>query len=436
MQPDSPRPVFFRRDSTSNLVPELVLVPTVISLNQYFILQMAILAVLAFSAFLKSYRSTPTAKNFTYLPAIALLVVVALTFRDGPYRLALSYILVFFILLILSSAITRQSAYDSLLAGIVIYLTVNIVGWAVGFKSPSYAVRLGGYETTSPFFNERIVFPFTSSVNDIPYVAAALFLSVVAMVKIRRRPRWYLWFGSAAGLFVLLAANNRTALLLVVLLGGGLLLAPTFTRAIGPSMAAAALLLPFYLSLVEPLLQDARFLPGASFLIREGDSESLGTLQGRQGIWSGILSFWIDHFPGISSAIVGYGYQGHMASGAYLFVPEAASGGFSLRSAIHAHSSVLQASLDTGIIGATIILGTATFLVYRYGRDPELLPMFAMATTIMLSGVAERALTPGSGFLTAFLFIYLASCTPDSPGKVSEPPLPERRHASRNTLPR
>lgn len=405
---------FFTGAASSQLVPELVLIPFVASINQSEKARLGMLALLILTALVRSKAPGPaTARQFTYLPAVAFLVIVALTFRDDLYKTAAVFVMIFVILLVLANTITRQAAYDSLLAGIALYLVANVLGWLAGVESPSISARIGGFETTSPFFSQRIIFPFAVSINEAPYVAACLLVSIVALIRMRLRPRWYQWLGLPAAVFVLLASGNRTATIIMILLGAALLLVPRATRVAVPYLAGLGLLLPFYVSMLRPLLEYlADLLRANAFLSRGKGANQLVDFEGRQATWSGSIKFWTDHFPGIRPLFFGYGYQGHVKSGAYLFIPQDNSTFLRDRSSLHAHNSILQSLFDAGLIGAVLLFTITVLIVYRYGRSMERLPIFAAATVVAFSGVVEPSLTPGILHIEAFLILYLAFFTP------------------------
>jgi branched-subunit amino acid transport protein AzlD len=413
---------FFTSTSGAKLIPELVLVPFLVSFNLSYKLQIGMLAVLALTAFIRSHNAPARASEFTRLPATALLVVIALTFRDGQFKTASLYIAVFVVLLVVSLTITRKSAYESLLAGFILYLLANIVGWAAGFQSPGTTNRIGGYETSSLFFSQRIFFPFALSINETPYIGAAVLVAIIAMIKIRRRPSWYHWLGLLAAVFVLLGANNRTAVLLTAALGLSLALAPKATRAAGPYIIGISLLLPFYLVYTRPVFLGLQeYLRSNSFIVRGGSGRGIMGLEGRDVIWSASINFWSEHFPGVMQLLFGFGYQGHVKSGAYLYFPTSTTDFFRDRSTLHAHNSLLQALFDTGVVGAGILFAVVVLVVYRYGRSAELLPIFALTTMTALSGVVETNMAPGMGMSPAYLFLCLAFFVPAKAQKPDGP---------------
>jgi len=299
-----------------------------------------------------------------------------------------------------------------------LYIMANILGWMAGLESPNAAGRLSGFETSSPFFDKRIIFPLSSSINEPPYVAVAFLLAVIAMFKIGRERRWYHWLGAFASVFVLLAANNRATFLIAITLSGALVLAPKLMRIAAPYVAGTALLLPFLLSATAPVINYmATLLQDTNLLSRGRTDFTISEFEGRGPVWTGVVRFFSEQWStaglsGISSKLFGYGYQGQVNSGAYLFIPKASSQFLRERIYLHAHNSVLQAVLDVGLIGAVVLWIIAILILYRYGRQMKYLPIFVISLTIVLSGVFESSLVPGMNWIEFVILIYLAFFIP------------------------
>jgi hypothetical protein len=420
-------------DPKPYLVPELVLILLVVSIGRFLSAEMGnkaqlgLISALLVSAAIKAQRPPITASQMNYLPVFGLFLTVVFTFRDGPYSYAASLLLVFLIFFVLRPVFTPQSAFESLVAGMVLYLVANILGWMVGITSPHASARLVGFETSSPFFDERVIFPFAQSVNETPYVAAALFVAIIAMLKRRQRIFWYHWTGLLAAPFALLAANNRTAFIIVLVLASGVLVAPRATRLAAPFVAAFALLLPLLTNLTRPLTSYlAGVLDGSALLSRGGNQRSISTFEGREKIWDGITTYWmdlsLDGFNGISSVLFGHGLQGHVTSGAYLFIPQNFSTFLSDRTYLHAHNSILQESLDGGIVGATILWGVVIWVVYVFSRRTNLFPVLLLSLAVALSGSLEPTLAPGMNFILFYILIHLTFIASDTepPAEISQ----------------
>lgn len=411
-------------NSPIQLVPELVLFILVVSAGRFLAFRVEaklqigmILCLGLFALFRVNKAQTAVANSKNNLSALGILAIALLTFRDESYTQLATFFAAFITLYIISRVATRAAAYQSLIAGLSLYVIANIFGWLIGIKSPYSAYRLSGYETSSPFFGERITFPFSVSINETPYVAAALLLAILAMARTGERLHWHHWIGLFGGIFTLLAANNRTTVLLVFTLSFLIFAAPNIMRVSSPYLLSIALLLPLFISLARPALNFiAETLQDNFFLGRGGTLVSLGTLEGRTEIWDAFISFWSDQYArGLSegsSILFGYGSPGHTISGAYLYVPKAHSEFLRERTALHAHNSALQISLDAGLIGTALLLAVTIHLAYRYSRNPNLLPVFIVLVTFVLSGVLESSLAPGMKYLAIYVLIYLAFFEP------------------------
>lgn len=398
---------FFTERPTPRLAPILVVLPTVLSVRQSNTVTIAVLAALALFVLIRQVGAKP--QKVSYLPAILLLVCVGVTFRSDAYGIALLFVLAGFILFVAANSIPREVAYNSLLAGLTLYLVANVVGWQAGLQSPAAAIRIGGYNTEGGLFGDtRVFFPFTRAINEGSYVAATLIVAVVAMIKLRQKPRWYHLLGVIAGLVVLLAANSRTPMLVLVLVAGAILLIPRIARGAAPYVISGALTIPFVLGYLQPVFRSlATLAVEIPYLARGQNIDQVAGLGTRGTIWARSLSFWNNHVGSISDQWIGFGYNGHAKSGASAYYASGIGDFLTTRTALTMHNSVLQLLFDAGIIGAVILLVITVFAVYRYGRNPELLPMFAVVVMVALSGVSEVSLAPGLSQTPAFLLLYL-----------------------------
>jgi hypothetical protein len=394
-----------------------MLIPLLVSLKYTigYPLQIGILAVLGLFALMRSVggrnpsSSERRGGSFTWLPALPIIVVTALTFRAGDYRTALIFAAVIAILFVLANSITREVAYDSIVAGMMLYVVANVVGWAAGITNAvGTASRVGAYETNAFFFSKRVFFPFQTSLNESPYIAAAVVVYVLALVKLGRRTRWYHWAAVLAALLILDGSNSRGPLAFAIVLAVGIWFLPNALRAVAPFVVSGALLLPLYM-----------FQAGAGLrLFREWgviSSRSGGggnAFEGRQQFWEIGLSFWTQHFPGLLHFAIGYGYQGQVKSGLTYYFPLAYSEFLRDRRSLHLHNSVLQLMMDTGLLGAAILVIVSGYILFRYAQKIELLPMLAVAVMVVLSGVFEVNLVPGWGQVPVFILLCLAFFTP------------------------
>jgi hypothetical protein len=397
---------FFKQLPRAPLAVELVLFPLAISIRQDNRVTIALLAILLLLSAMWRQRSP---ERLNLVPTALFMVCVALVFWRGPFIFAGMYVLAAFVLVTTARAITRATAYASLLAGLSLYLVANVAGWLVGLQSASSSVRIGGYETSETLFgSRRVFFPFSLSINEPAFVASALILGVAAMISIRQKPTWYHWLGVGAGLVVITASNSRTPVLFAVPLILLLLIAPRITRVAAPYALCVAMLLPFLMQQLQPILNWVGGLIASNdYLSRGQNLEDLVGLSSRQVIWSRSIDYWDVHVTDSAHQLFGYGYFGHATSGASAGYTAGVGSFFSDRTAVSMHSPLLQTLFDAGLIGAAILLGITAYALYRYGRGAEMLPMLAVLLMLGLSATTEAILAPGFGNTPVFLLLYL-----------------------------
>jgi hypothetical protein len=403
------------------LALDLVALPLFISIRQNIRITVILLFALLLVSLLRPVISRADDSQdgklrLNLIPAILMMVCVALVFWRGTFIIAAIYVLAVLIMINTARTVTRATAYASLLAGLSLFVVGNTIGWLIGLRSPSSAVRLGGYETGGDFFSSRVFFPFAVSINEPAILAAALITAVAAMISLRQRIPWYLWLGSAAGALVIVASNSRAPILLAVPVIAFLLLAPRATRALAPYAVGFSMLLPFLMVQLQPLLNSlAEFVVSIPFLARTQNFKDIVGLSSRGDIWSRSIDYWSTHVTDTMHELIGYGYSGHSASGALRAYDTGSGGYFTDRAALTMHNSLLQTLFDTGLLGAAILLGVTMFTVYRYGRSSQLLPMLAVGLMLGLSAATEVILAPGFSNTPAFVLIYLAVFIPVRP---------------------
>jgi hypothetical protein len=322
------------------------------------------------------------------------------------------------VLVVTAKKVTRATAYESLLAGMALYLVANVAGWLIGIQSPAAAVRIGELGTSSALFGMRIIFPFAISINEPAFIAGAMISAVIAIIAIHLRPRWYLWLGSLAGVVVMLGSNSRTAVLVAAAVSVALLM-PRLARVAAPYVVASAMLLPFLLQVLLPIINAlAEFGASNSFMARGGTSQQLSGLGSRGIIWTKALDYWTAYVTDFTYQLFGYGYNGHVSSGAWLSFSSGVTY-INDRRALTAHNSVLQTVYDAGLIGSVILVGVVVYTIFRYSREANLLPLLAVGMNVAISAAVEVTLTPGFGCTAVLLLTYLAVFIPNKPNKVA-----------------
>jgi hypothetical protein len=397
---------FFQELPRTPMALELVAFPLAVSIRQDNRVTIALLLLLLFLSAMWHQRS---AERLNLIPTALFMVCVVLVFWQGPFTIAGMYVLAALILINTARAVSRATAYASLLAGLSLYLVSNVAGWLLGLQSASTTVRIGGYETSETLFGaRRVFFPFALSINEPAFVASALIVAVVAMISIRQKPGWHLWAGVAAGIVVILASNSRTPILFAVPLAVLLLVAPRLTRIAAPYAIGLAMLMPFLLQQLQPILNWVGGLVASNeYLARGQDVQDLVGLSSRQVIWTSSIDFWSTHVTDTMHQLIGYGYFGHATSGASASYSAGVGSYFTESTAVSMHSPLLQTLFDAGLAGAAILLGITVYAVYRYGRHAETLPMLAVVVMLGLSSTTEAILAPGFGNTPVFLLLYL-----------------------------
>ncbi len=399
------------RKMSQRIVPELVLIPTAVSMPGRTAI--AIIAVVGLVVIVR-YK-VPGSQPISYLPAVLMLATVALIDRSTAYTSLVLFLGCGLVLIIIATVVPREDAYASLLAGLSLYLAANVLGWLAGIRSPVSNARLSGFETSSSLFEHRVLFPFARSINEPAYIGGALIVAVIVMIKVRQQPRWYHWVGVAAAIVVMLGSNSRISLLATTLLATALVLAPSTTRKVAPYLVGVGLLLPFLTGVLQSAIRwSANIATSSSYLSRGQSLEQIMALNSREIIWSQSIKFWLDHTTSLSTQLFGYGNYGHAKSGAYTYYASAVGHYVREPKLITTHNALLQTLFDGGLLAAVTLFAVVFVAVYRYGRDIDLLPVFAVVTMLGLSGVGDVSIAPGIGHTPAFLLLYLLVFIPNS----------------------
>jgi hypothetical protein len=417
----------------ATLAPELVMLPFAVSFRQYPKLGLALLAGLLLLSLIRKQKPVG---RLNLLPASLMMLSAAIVLWRGPYLLVSIYLMAGLILLSASRRVSRATAYTSLLAGVSLYLCANVAGWLAGFHSTAAATRVGGYETGASVFGARIFFPFTTSINEPAYIAGAFISAVAAMLTLHMKVKWYHVAGAVSGALIIVASNTRAAAVVTIAVIVMAVAAQGLLRRSGPFALALGMLAPFLLPIFKPVLESTVAVISAfTFFVRDSSGlEKLGSLESREGIWENGVDYWTSAINGLD-LLFGFGYLGHVPSGAWVAF---ASGGqvdyLGSRTALTAHNSLLQTLFDGGLVGAAAFVVAITYVVFRFSKSRDLLPMFVIALILGLSGVTEVATAPGFGATPFFLLLYLAVFPPPSgncSAEWAEPPDEEQHDGGR-----
>lgn len=294
-----------------------------------------------------------------------------------------------------------KATISSLIDGIGIYLSASVAAYyGLGLRSPAESQRIGGLISSSAIFDERVIFPFASSLA-VPGILATVYLvGMVALIPVKQGKRELLMSGMA--LAVLLAVDNRAGILASAVVAVLALLSPKRGVAVASVLAAAALVAPFWLG------------PGAganwtqlSALQRTDDARG-SLLNNRDRIWDEALRYHASRSSPLEAAL-GYGPQGSYKSGASQIYGRFLVGGVASPATASTHNSATQVLFDGGWVGLAVYL-SGLLLLYRRLRpfSPFSLAGRVMLIAFALTAATEVALSPGSVSDPWWLLLLLA----------------------------
>lgn len=333
------------------------------------------------------------------------------------------------VVVVVARRVTPSQALDSLTGGICVYLIANIAGWLAGVESPAASVRVGLFETDSSFLDERVLFPFTRSINE-PAVAAAALLAYFLVTLREKGPRVRpsLWVGAAAAVFVIWASGTRSPLIALGVLVPVVLILPRLVR-LAPTLALSAIGLPLYLNGLRTLVDAVSLrIESIPFLARGESASDIAGFSSRGYIWDTGLAYWPSAADGLARWI-GYGFEGHVQSGVvYTYFVE---GGFvNQPSALTLHNTLLQQLYDGGLLGVVALLGGLWVAGRRAARHST--PAAALISIIYFSAALEIFMAPTFRATPFMLTLVLSAVFPvqDLPTRDAESPSASSRRAA------
>jgi O-antigen ligase len=394
-----------------------VLLPSVAALSYYSkVVSAGVLLEIAVLTFLV----TRGVERQRAHPALWLLVAagVPVWLRVGSVGSIFKALLVCAIVIALATRYPAKRMIVSVVDAAGLYLALNVFGWAIGLQSPSAVSRFGGFQG-GLLFSKRVLFPFSTSINVPPAIAAAYLVGLLLLSMGGRRLNTARVAGMVLAVFVLLAASARTPITVAIAIA---LLAiwarPVLIRA-SVVLVPAALCIPFYFSLAQPLVNSV--VTAAQGLIpalhgRSGQATDL-SLNGRQQIWGRSLSYFWNHAPA-KGELIGYGTGGHIKSGASSQYASIFSNLTSDPLSISPHSSALQQLFDAGVLGLLVLLIGVTVLVATLAARSRETPLSAAATlfitTLFLCFVVESSGAP-EDMTEVYVLILLAAASASTP---------------------
>lgn len=363
------------------------------------------------------------------LPMLLFAFVALITVSRGAPISATVFVLALFpIVLLTAQRATPHVAIRSLVSGVAIYLVGNVLGWMAGIPAQASGVRIAGFETSSPIFGERILFPFARSIVE-PSIMACAFL---AFVIVARKGLWRLsplatQVGGVAAIFVVIGSNGRVPLiaLTAVIVSRWI---PKLAPRVG-MFSVAGIGLPFYLHLLGSAIDRiAEFIVQVPFLARGQSAQQIAGFSSRGEIWDRALTTWSERAD-VTEQLIGFGYNGHVTSQVVYSYSDLVGGFLNLIEALHIHNTAAQLLYDAGILGLT---ATAAALFVLHARLAALRhqPLIAFLSVLCLTSVTE--VTLAIEFRTSPVILALALAAVVEPGHVTR----FRRRQQESTVPK
>lgn len=379
-----------------------------------------IVAGLVVAAFM---RKSPN--RFELRPApLALIFVSSLIVLSRPANVAQSVILLLVGLLVVRLVMTvdARTIFTSMVDSCGLYLIANVACNAAGLQSPVGNDRIGGIVESSGFV--RTIYPLTSSTNIAPIIAAVYVATFIFVFRDTGFVRRLLRIAClAAAVVILVGAGTRTPMGIAVALSICVICFPHATRWLGQASVALAAVSAFVL---PQLIESIKFLIAPLLLLSPGrgaQSESLGSLNGRDTIWAHSIKYWSDSVNDFLPMIFGYGVNGQASSGASLEYSRQFEGILRYPELASVHNSFLQQLFDGGIVGWSLLIAAVYWSAVRISRrrtEPGHWSDGAIVAlaVLMLGGMTEVSAVPGpgqEGFLLLLFVVGIASQADKSP---------------------
>lgn len=310
--------------------------------------------------------------------------------------------------------------YSAVLDSVAIYLIANVVGYFIlGIRSPidAYFSETGPV-ASSGLFDRRVVFPFSTGLTISPAMAATFVAGVVPVLNVSLKRRDILRLGGlTSAVIMILAAEGRGAMLMGLCIALLALLLPRLLVLVGPYLAIAFLCLPLWWGTVNQIIGPVLGWALQSFARSSGGQEFF-TLQNRTDVWDVIFRHALT--ADTAKVVFGYGARGQIPSGVAQEYLGAVGNYFQNREIFpSAHNSVLQQGLESGIVGALLLLlvvGDAGLSLQRSLRrrisnwssvEASRMSLLVMLIVLAGTGSLEQTLATGSITETFWLFIFI-----------------------------
>jgi hypothetical protein len=416
-------------DSTPRLDWIPTSLPIALSLAVYSgTAQLLMLGILAATAFLRPATSQLTIKAGPLILFVTSAGIVL--FRPEGKVFLISFILVVLIATKLASTVRAQVVIRSLIVGLGIYLTINLVAHLAGIRPRGAGDRVGGWSDAAGY--SRVFFPFSTALDVVPTVASAAIVGSVILAAYSKSARWrlaYLGFAIVAALVIWMSAT-RTALLITAVISVSLLLLAPVSNWIAQAATVlaviSAVLLPPVMSLVQNFVSQVLSLVGT----RYSSAAEVASLNSRDEIWSGLIGYWIN-FVDATARVVGFGQGSQYKSGAWLTYPDGMAE--IVRNPEHAsmHNSFLQQLYDGGIAGwllmAVALYMTSVRLVHRRPEwGAEGLAGIGVFTALLLNATTQITIAPGGVQIGFWIVLVLIAVSSQEPSPNFDPRKPAK----------
>lgn len=389
---------------------EIVLLPIAVSVRQNLFVTLGLLVI---CFLIVAFRRAPREKRYGPMPLLLLAAASVVCLRTTLELLALTAAVVVVVMLSMRKT-PRLLMVKSLTMGLALYMVANVAGHFAGIASPAASVRIGGFTTSAGFFGERIIFPFTRSINEATIVFAVFIVLIAARWMLGVRPRFLHVVGLFAGVYIVAGSNSRVPAVIAAALTIAVLIAPTLSRRVLPIAVPVAMAAPFYLAVVDPVIRwGSEVVGGITYLSRGQSAVDIAELGTRGPIWEGTLQFW-DVAPW-SGRLAGWGLNGHATSGANRFYLAGQDAFLTNPNALTTHNSFLQTMLDGGLLSLGLMVTALVVVLFRSARNPEALPQLLAVAAIGLSGVMEVVVAPAATTTPFYLLVLLAGFSTTRP---------------------
>lgn len=335
--------------------------------------------------------------------------------------------------LLLATKVDARTIVASLINGCGLYSLASVTIYAMGYRGASSAARIGGLVESTGFV--RVLYPLAVTINSTPAIAA-LFVTTLPFIfrESTRRMRALQAAFFISALVILVTAGSVSAIMIATFVTTIVMFFPGATR----WLAQATTIVAVFSVLVIPPILNARFFSVDLIRIfnprRALDQASVGSLQGRDRIWSRSIQYW-DTWTNDTQRLFGFGSNGHYRSGASATYAEQLAHLSKHPKGAGMHNSYLQQLFDGGLIGVALLALAIYWASVRLAKRNQVLGAagtgaVAAMTVLIIGSITEVSLAPGPALESFWILMILVgvSCQvveardPGEPTKQVEAP--------------